>query len=111
MTVTMDSPRARLGAERRFYMAMILAMIVLLLLGFSRTVFLRPFFPDQPAPPEVYFYAVHGTLFFGRMTLLFVQGSLISARNTALHMRLGTVAYVMEQLMIVVGEFGRLMAE
>src|SRR3569832_2040509 len=110
MTVTMDSPRAWLGAERRFYMAMILAMIASLLLGFSRTVFLRPFFPDQPAPPELYFYAVHGTLFFGWMTLLLVQGSLISARNTALHMRLGTVAYVLAPLMIVVGVFGSLMA-
>ena len=97
------------NSERRFYMAMIIAMIATLLLGFARTVFLRPLFPTFPAPQETFFY-IHGILFFGWMALLLVQGSLISTRNTALHMRLGVAAYVLAPAMIVMGVIGSLIA-
>ncbi len=91
-------------------MAMILAMEASLLLGFARSIFLRPLFPGLPVPPELYFYAVHGTLFFGWMALLLVQGTLISAGNSALHVRLGVIGYALVPLMILAGVFGSLLA-
>ncbi|MBV9540268.1 MAG: hypothetical protein JO167_03290 [Alphaproteobacteria bacterium] len=110
MTITMDAPRARMNAEHRFFMTMILVMEASLLFGFARTVILRPLFPGFPSPPEGFFYHAHGALFFGWMTLLLVQGSLISTRNTALHMRLGLVSFALVPLMIAVGVFGSLLA-
>ena len=97
------------NAERRFYMSMIVAMIATVLLGFARTFFLRPLFPGFPSPPETFFY-IHGVLFVGWMALLAVQGSLISTRNVALHMRLGVVAYALVPAMIAFGVIGSLIA-
>lgn len=97
------------NSERRFYMSMIAAMIAAVLLSFARTFFLRPLFPGFPSPPETFFY-IHGVLFIGWMALLAVQGSLISTRNVALHMRLGVVAYALAPAMIVFGVIGSLIA-
>jgi hypothetical protein len=105
----MAAPRAG-ASERLFYLAMIVAMEMAMLFGFARSVFLRPLFPDLATPPELYFYAVHGTLFFGWMALLFVQAALVAGRNTALHMRLGVVSYALVPLMLAAGVFGSLLA-
>jgi len=109
MTIAATAGRAG-NPERRFYMAMILAMIGTVLLGFARSYFLRPLFPGFPSPPEAFFYDIHGVLFVGWMGLLLVQASLISARNTALHMRLGAIAFVLVPVMIAVGVIGSLIA-
>jgi hypothetical protein len=109
MTVSATAARPA-NPERRFFLAMILAMEAAMLFGFARSVFLRPLFPDLATPPELYFYAVHGTLFFGWMSLLLVQALLVSARNTALHMRLGQIAYGLVPLMLVAGIYGSLVA-
>ena len=109
MTVTMDTPRARLNAERRFYLTLILMMIAAVVFGFARSVFLRPLFPAFPTPQEPFFY-VHGVLYFAWMVLMLVQASLISARNPALHMRLGVVAYGLVPAMIAMGVIGSLIA-
>jgi len=108
MTTTALAP-PRANAERQFYMAMILAMIAAMLLGFARTFFLRPLFPGFPSPPETIFY-LHGALYVGWMGLLLVQGSLISAGNTALHMRLGKIAFGLVPLMVIVGIYAALVA-
>lgn len=108
MTTTTIAP-PRVSAERRFYMAMILAMIATVVFGFARSIFLRPLFPDFPVPQEPFFY-VHGVLYFGWLALMLTQASLISARNTALHMRLGVIAYALVPAMIVMGVIGSLIA-
>ena len=66
MTIAATAGRAG-NPERRFYMAMILAMIGTVLLGFARSYFLRPLFPGFPSPPEAFFYDIHGVLFVGWM--------------------------------------------
>jgi len=98
-----------LSAERRFYLTMILAMIATVVLGFARSIFLRPLFPDFPTPPEPFFY-IHGALYFGWMALLLAQASLVSARNMTLHMRLGVIAWALVPVMIVMGVIGSLIA-
>jgi uncharacterized membrane protein YozB (DUF420 family) len=109
MTVTMDTPRARLNAERRFYLTLILMMIATVVFGFARSVFLRPLFPAFPTPPEPFFY-IHGVLYFAWLALMLVQASLIARRNPALHMRLGVVAYALVPAMIAMGVIGSLIA-
>lgn len=109
MTITLESSRSRLAAERRFYLTLILLMIATVVFGFARSVFLRPLFPAFPTPPEPFFY-IHGVLYFAWMALMLVQASLISARSPGLHMRLGVVAYALVPAMIVMGVVGSLMA-
>jgi len=109
MTITLDSRRSRLAAERRFYLTLIVMMIATVVFGFARSVFLRPLFPAFPTPQEPFFY-IHGALYFGWMVLMLVQASLISARNPRLHMRLGTVAYGLVPAMIAMGVIGSLIA-
>ena len=62
MTTAVFGSRARWTAERRFYFAMSVAILLVVYVGFARSFFLRPLFPDYPAPTEPIFY-VHGILF------------------------------------------------
>jgi uncharacterized membrane protein YozB (DUF420 family) len=108
MATTMVMGRA-VNPERRFYMAMIIAIIAIVVSGFSRSFFLRPLFPGAHAPAETWFY-VHGAIFTGWLLLLLTQVSLVSANNTALHRRLGVTAFVLVPLMVVVATIGSLIA-
>jgi uncharacterized membrane protein YozB (DUF420 family) len=104
----MAAPRAA-NPERRFYQLMILALIACVVLGFSRSFFLRPLFPGVHAPAETFFY-LHGAVFTGWLALLCTQVSLIGVRNVALHRRLGVAGFVMVPLMVVLGTIGGLIA-
>jgi len=106
IAATADRP---VNIERRYYMAMVIAIIVTIFVGFSRSVFLRPFFPGVHAPTEVWFY-VHGTVFITWLALLATQVSLIGVNNRALHMRLGVAGFVMVPLMVFFGTVGALIA-
>jgi hypothetical protein len=91
MSTSMPRVSKSIAAERRFFLAMTAALVAAVLLGFSRTFFLRHWFPDWSAahaPTEPYFY-VHGALFGLWFLLLVVQAFLVIARRIALHRRLG----------------------
>jgi uncharacterized membrane protein YozB (DUF420 family) len=109
MAMTMTAGRGAADLERRYYMAMILAIIACVIVGFSRSFFLRPLFPAVHAPGEAWFY-VHGSLFTLWLALLLTQASLIGAGNRALHMRLGVAAYALVPLMVAMGTIGSLIA-
>jgi uncharacterized membrane protein YozB (DUF420 family) len=108
MSTSMAAGRAA-SPERRFYQLMILAIIACVVLGFSRSFFLRPLFPGVHAPTEAWFY-VHGTVFTIWLGLLFTQASLIGSGNVALHRRLGMAGYVIAPLMVFLGVVGALIA-
>jgi hypothetical protein len=108
MTISVAADRP-VNLERRYYMAMILAIIACVLVGFSRSVFLRPLFPRVHAPTEIWFY-VHGAVFIGWLGLLLTQASLIGAGNRALHIRLGVAGFVIVPLMVFLGVVGSLIA-
>jgi len=97
------------SAERRFFTGIAIAMLAIVLVGFSRSFFLRPLFPEWPSPRETIFY-VHGTLFAGWIALLVMQTSLIAAGRTAVHRRLGACGIVLACAMVVVGLYGALVA-
>jgi uncharacterized membrane protein YozB (DUF420 family) len=90
------------AAERRFFGGMALAMLAVVVAGFSRSFFLRPLFPGHPAPAETVFY-VHGGVFFAWMVLLAVQASLITGGRVELHRRVGPFGALLAAAMVVLG--------
>src|SRR5205085_7413026 len=87
--------------ERIFYTGMAIAILITVFAGFSRTWFLRPYFPQtQQIIPLL---VLHGILFSSWIALFITQTSLIAARRTRIHMKLGIAGGVIASLMIIVG--------
>jgi uncharacterized membrane protein YozB (DUF420 family) len=109
MTAAVLAPRARFAAERRFFLGITLAMFVVVYVGFARSFFLRPWFPEYPAATEPIF-AVHGIVFAAWCVLLVAQAALISAGRVGLHRSLGAVGVGLATAMVVLGIAGSLLA-
>lgn len=88
--------------ERRFYLGMAIALFATVWIGFSRSFFMRPLFPEWVAPTEPIFF-VHGTAFAAWFALLVVQPSLVAAGRTDLHRALGRCGVALAAMMVVVG--------
>jgi uncharacterized membrane protein YozB (DUF420 family) len=101
-------PRSAL-AERRFFSGMAIAILAMVLVGFARSFFLRPLFPELPSPAETIFY-VHGTVFTAWIVLLVAQASLVAGGRTDLHRRLGAFGAALAIAMVVLGALGALVA-
>jgi uncharacterized membrane protein YozB (DUF420 family) len=102
----------RWSAERRFYLGFSLAMLAAVLLGFSRTFFLRSWFPDWTdahGAPEPFFY-FHGVVFSAWFVLLVAQPSLVAAGRVDLHRRLGKFGAGLAVVMLVLGVMAALLA-
>jgi len=99
----------RASAERRFYGAITVAMLVTVFVGFARSFFLRPLFPAWPAPAEPVFY-VHGVVFTAWFLLLVAQAQLVKAGRTDLHRRFGGAGVVLAASMMILGVLGALLA-
>jgi uncharacterized membrane protein YozB (DUF420 family) len=108
----MNAPTFAGGApssERRFYTGISLAILATVLVGFARSFFLRPLFPDWPSPAERVFY-VHGAVFTAWMVLLVTQASLVAAGRTDLHRRSGAFGAGLAALMVLLGAYAALIA-
>ena len=79
---------------------MALAALAAVFLGFSRTYYLRPQFQDTSLP---FYLHVHGALFSAWIALFVAQTSLVAARRTDLHRRLGPTGAVLAAAMVVIG--------
>lgn len=97
------------SAERRFYTGMAVVLLACVVVGFSRSFFLRPLFPDWPSPSEAIFY-VHGSAFSGWIVLLVVQASLVAGGRTDLHRKLGSAGAILAVAMVILGTLGALIA-
>lgn len=86
--------------EHVFYIAMAVAIVVTVFIGFSRTFFLRPYFQSQPL---IRLLILHGVLFSSWIALLIIQTALAATRRIRTHMRLGIAGGVLAALMVVVG--------
>lgn len=95
-------------SERRFYTGMAIAILITVLVGFGRSFFLRPFFPEHPAPSEPVFY-VHGAI-FSLWILLFVTQVLLVSGNVRLHRKIGPFAVLVVIAMVVLGVISALTA-
>ena len=91
-------------AERKFYSRMGLFLVVVVLLGFGPSFYLRGIVPPYPRPnptlpPSV---LMHGTLFTLWMLTFVAQTQLIGAGRRDLHMKLGPAAMVLAIVMVPV---------
>jgi len=106
---TLALGRVGRSTERRFYGGIAIAMFAAVFLGFARSFFLRPWFPEVPAPPERIFY-VHGAAFTAWCLLMVAQPVLVAGGRIDLHRRIGTVGGVLAAMMVVLGVVGALVA-
>lgn len=97
------------SSERRFFTGMALAILATVFVGFGRSFYLRPLFPDWPSPAEPIFY-VHGAVFTGWIFLLVMQASLVARGRTDLHRKIGPFGAVLAVAMVVLGTTGALIA-
>ncbi|WP_133479773.1 hypothetical protein [Cognatilysobacter segetis] len=108
MATMVITPTA-VAAERRFYSGIALAILLAVLVGFSRTFFLRPLFPDARAPSETLFY-VHGAVATAWLLLFVLQTRLVATGRTAWHRRIGPYGALLALAMVVLGLWGALTA-
>ena len=85
--------------DRAFYTGMAVAAALAVLLGFSRTYYLRPYFQTTPLDTA---FRVHGFVFSAWIALFVAQTSLVAARRTAIHRKLGWAGACLAVLMVVV---------
>lgn len=100
---------ARTAAERRFFLGMALAILVVVFVGFARSFFLRPLFPAWPSPSEAIFY-VHGAAFAAWIVFLVAQASLVVGGRTDVHRVIGPFGAALAAAMVVLGTFAALIA-
>jgi hypothetical protein len=86
--------------EHRYYVAASLLAAVIVLIGFSRTYYLKELFQTPPLLPIIH---LHAALFTSWIALFITQAWLVSAHRTRVHMRLGIAGFLLACAMIVVG--------
>lgn len=86
--------------ERLFYIGMAVAILITVFAGFSRSYFLKAHF----GTPELSFLLhVHGLVFTAWVLLFLVQTTLVAARRTDIHRRLGVLGGVLATLVLILG--------
>jgi hypothetical protein len=91
--------RTRVATDRVFYTSMALAALVAVFIGFSQTYYLRSRFQDGSLP---FYLQVHGAAFSAWMMLFLTQTSLVAARRTDVHRRLGWAGAAVALFMVVI---------
>jgi hypothetical protein len=86
--------------EHFFFSGMALLLCVIVFIGFAPTYFRAGMVRAPLAAPILHF---HGAAFSLWMVLYFVQTALISARRVAWHRSLGTIAFCLPPIMVVLG--------
>lgn len=103
-TATIQLPRATVLQKPhyrdRFFLGMAVAAAVIMLLGFARTYYLKTLFPTPSFP---LLFHIHGGLFTAWMFVLVLQVSLVAARRTALHRKVGWIGLALMVAMVVTG--------
>lgn len=97
--------------ERNFYLLMAALLAALVVVGFSRTWFLRGLFPEvqQFIPPEAIFN-VHGALAMLWFAWLIAQVLLIRRGDYQLHRTMGNLGVVLAVLLVSVGLYAAAVA-
>lgn len=98
--MAVSAPGSPIRRAQLFYVGMAIAAAVIVFTGFSRSYFLKAQFGTPPLPPLVH---LHGLLFTSWIVLFFTQATLVAARRTDVHRRLGVVGAALAAIMIVVG--------
>ncbi|HEY3011914.1 MAG TPA: hypothetical protein VGJ36_04145 [Gemmatimonadales bacterium] len=86
--------------ERLFYVSMAVLIAITVFAGFSRTYFLKAHFGTPPLSALLH---LHGLVFTSWILLFLGQTTLVAARRTDIHRRLGVFGGLLALLMIVLG--------
>lgn len=86
--------------ERLFYIGMAVTILITVFAGFSRSYFLKAQFGT---PPLSLLLHVHGLVFTSWVLLFLVQTTLVAARRTDIHRRLGVLGGVLAALVVILG--------
>jgi uncharacterized membrane protein YozB (DUF420 family) len=86
--------------DRRFFTGMAIAIAVTAFVGFAPSYYLSGVFGGRPLTTLVH---VHGAVSTGWILLFLAQTSLVAARRTDLHRRLGVAGALLAGLLLVVG--------
>lgn len=103
-TTILASTADRKATERKFYSRYALGLVVVVLLGFGPSFYLRGIVPSYPRPNPTLPPAVilHGAVFTLWMLAIVMQTQLISNRKHEIHMQLGQIIVGFAVLMIPV---------
>ena len=90
--------------ERRFYSRMAIFLIVIVLLGFGPSFYLRGIVPEYPRPNPTLPPGViaHGLFFTAWMAAFVAQTRLIAANRRDVHMKLGAATVILAVLLVPV---------
>jgi hypothetical protein len=91
---------ARRDFDRRFYLGMGLVALALVFWGFAPTYYLKLIFGAPALSKRLH---IHGAVMSSWLVLFFAQASLISARRTDLHRRLGIIGVFIAIAVVLVG--------
>jgi len=97
---TVSTQRQSKSRERLFYIGMVVAIVITVFAGFSRTFYLRPYFQTQPL---IALLILHGVVFSSWIVLLVTQTTLVATKRMRTHMRLGIAGGLLASLMILIG--------
>lgn len=86
--------------DRWFFTGMAVAVLLTVLVGFSRTYYLGAYFGAEPLSTLVH---LHGIVFTSWVLLFLSQTSLIAAHRTDWHRRVGAAGALLALLMLIVG--------
>jgi hypothetical protein len=86
--------------DRLFYVLLAVVASLLVFAGFARTYYLKAYFEARPLLPLVH---LHGFVFTCWFVLFLVQVTLVAAKRTDLHRRLGVAGGLLALLMLLVG--------
>jgi uncharacterized membrane protein YozB (DUF420 family) len=87
--------------DRRLYILAAIVIPLIVLVGFARTYYLKPFFNTPDLPNRI--VQLHGVVMTAWMLLFIVQVSLVAKRRVRVHQRLGIAGGVLAVLVVVVG--------
>jgi hypothetical protein len=100
MTAHVKSPVVPPGTDRRFFTGLGVAVALSVFAGFAPTYYLKGLYGTRALSPFVHF---HGMLFTSWILLFVTQTTLVAAKRTDLHRRLGSVGALLAVAMLVVG--------
>ena len=87
-------------ARSRFFLLANGLLLAIVLVGFSRTLYLRTLFDVAPIPPSLYIHGAALTLWF---LFALIQPSLIAAGRTSLHRTVGYTAASYAAIVVISG--------
>jgi hypothetical protein len=106
--ITISAAPDRRAFDRRLFMIAAILFPLIVLLGFSRTYYLRALFGGPPLPSML--VHVHGLLMTAWVALFVTQVGLVSTHNVRRHQRLGYWGIGLGALVILIGVFTALRA-